>query len=137
MTSMIIETIGNEYEGENKWYGIVIGRDNCLYCLPHHAKQLLKIDPSNDETTLVGEEYDGCWNWCNGFAHGDFIYGIPFEADRFLKYNIKTEISELVGDDLGGFLGKWKSGAVADDGCLLDAISEVANGTILLYNKQL
>ena len=55
MTSIITETIGNEYEGDNKWNGIVKGKDNCFYCLPHNATQILKIDPSNDETTLMGE----------------------------------------------------------------------------------
>ena len=92
------ETIGNEYEGGAKWWGIVKGRDNCLYCLPYCADQILKIDPSNGETTLVGEEYDGNGKWCNGFAHGDCIYGIPFFANQFLKYNTKTGTSELVGD---------------------------------------
>ena len=118
MTSMITETIGNEYNGIMKWYGIVKGRDDCLYCLPHGVQQLLKIDPSNDETTLVGEVYYGSGNWCDGFAHGDFIYGIPYHANKFLKYNLKTGISELVGDDLGNGFEKWISGAVADDGCL-------------------
>ena len=56
MTSILTETIGNEYEGNGKWRGIVNGSDNCFYCLPSDAKQILKIDPSNDETTLVGEE---------------------------------------------------------------------------------
>ena len=48
MTSILTETIGSEYEGGDKWCGIVKGSDNCLYCLPSNAKQLLKIDPSND-----------------------------------------------------------------------------------------
>ena len=56
MTSIITGTIGSEYERYDMWFGIVKGRDNCLYCLPYDAKQLLKIDPSNDETILVGEE---------------------------------------------------------------------------------
>ena len=111
------ETIGNEYEGDLKWAGIIKGSDNCFYCLPHCAKQLLKVDPSNDVTTLVGEEYYGGSKWCNGFAHGDFIYGIPLFKNQFLKYNTKTETSELVGDDFGNNYGKWCSGAVADDGC--------------------
>jgi len=119
MTSIITETMGSEYEGNNKWSGIVKGSDNCLYCLPCHAKQILKIDPSNDETTLVGKEYDGYYKWCNGFPHGDFIYGIPFNANQFLKYNTKTQTSELVGDDFGDNNNeKWMSGAVGDDGCL-------------------
>ena len=86
MTSIITEIIGNEYEGDSKWCGIVKGRDNCFYCLPSDADQILKIDPSNDETTLVGEEYDGSLKWCNGFAHGDFIYGIPYNNNIFLKH---------------------------------------------------
>jgi len=75
MTSILTETIGNEYAGNEKWWGIVKGSDNCFYCLPFNAKQLLKIDPSNDETTLVGEEYDGYAKWRTGFSHGDFVYG--------------------------------------------------------------
>ena len=118
MTSIITETMGSEYERDGKWSGIVKCRDNCFYCLPHDAKQILKIDPSNDETTLVGEEYNGYAKWRNGFVHGDCIYGIPYYAHQFLKYNIKTETSELVGDDLAGNNGKWMSGAVGDDGCL-------------------
>ena len=117
MTSILTETIGNEYEGKWKWSGIVKGSDNCFYCLPFFAKQLLKIDPSNDETTLVGEEYDGYIKFRNGFAHGDFIYGIPYRYNKFLKYNVNTKTSELVGDDIGGTYEKWMSGAVADDGC--------------------
>jgi len=67
----------------------------------------------------VGDKYDGGWKWKNGFAHGDFIYGIPYDANKFLKYNIKTESSELVGDDFGdNFSTRWMSGAVANDGCL-------------------
>ena len=79
------ETIGNKYEGQMKWYGIVKGSDNCFYCLPHDAKQILKVDPSNTETTLVGEKYDGNRKWRNGFSHGDFVYGIPFKANQSLK----------------------------------------------------
>ena len=51
---MITKTIGNEYEGENKWSGIVKGKDSCFYCLPYDATQILKMNPSNDEITLVG-----------------------------------------------------------------------------------
>ena len=52
-------------------------------------KKIMKIDPSNDETTLVGEEYNGVGKWRNGFTHGDFIYGIPYKEYQFLKYNVK------------------------------------------------
>ena len=34
-----------------------------------------------------------------------------------MKYNIKTQTSELVGDDFVHYYGKWISSAVADDGC--------------------
>ena len=118
------KTIGTEYEGYRKWRGIVKGNNNCLYCIPFYATQILKIDPSTDQTTLVGQIYEGDFKWYNGFAHGDFIYGIPYNAQQFLKYNIITETSELVGGDIID-IGeededddfKWRSGAVADDGC--------------------
>ena len=92
-------------------------RDNCFYCLPFYAKQLPKVNPFNDETILVGKEYEGGGKWCNGFLHGDLIYGIPFQANKFLKYNIKTEISEIVGDDFD-YRFKLISGAVVSDDCL-------------------
>ena len=101
MTSMTSETICSKYKGDAKWHGIVKGKDDCFYCLPCNAKQILKIDPSNDKTTLVGVEYDDNYKWCNGFAHEDCIYGISLRSNQFLKYNIKTGTSELVGDDLG------------------------------------
>ena len=133
MSSMITETIGNEYEGGRKWYGIVKGSDNCFYCLPYDASRVLKIDHSNDETTLVGEEQIGSGKWCNGFAHGDFIYGIPHRETQFLKYNIKTESSELVGDYFEADChGEWMSGAVTDDGCLY--CFPFAHNRILKFN---
>ena len=85
MTSIITIQIGSDYNGRVKWSGIVKGSDNYFYCLPYYSEQLLKIDPFNDETSLVGENYISCDKWYNGFAHGGCIYGIPFYANQFLK----------------------------------------------------
>merc|ERR1711957_9809 len=74
----ITERIGNNYEGTEKWKGIVKGSNNCYYCIPYNAEQILKIDPSNDKTTLVGKTHNGDWKWYNGFAHENFIYCIPY-----------------------------------------------------------
>ena len=101
MTSILTETIGNEYEGDMKWSGIIKGRDNCFYCLPYEAKHILKVDPSNDVITLVGEKISYWTKYQSGFANGDFVYGIPYDNCKFLKFNIKTKTSEFVGDDLG------------------------------------
>ena len=115
----ITERIGNNYEGTEKWKGIVKGSNNCYYCIPYNAEQILKIDPSNDKTTLVGKKHNGDWKWYNGFAHENFIYCIPYFANQFLKFNVITEKSELVGGNLGngGYKQKWVSGALANDGC--------------------
>ena len=68
------KTIGTEYEGYRKWRGIVKGNNKCLYCIPFYAKQILKIDPSNnDQTTLVGHIYEGDVKWYNGFAPGFYL----------------------------------------------------------------
>ena len=117
---MIIETIDSEYERNSKWCcGIVKGNDNCFFCLPFGAKYVLTINSSNDETTLAGEENNDYRQWCNGFAQTDFSYGISYRCNKLLKYNTKTEISELVCDGLvDDYYGKWMSGAVADDGSL-------------------
>ena len=86
-----------------------------FYCLPSDAKQILKIDPSNDETTLVEEQYDDAEKLCNGFARDNFIYAIPSLTNKCFK---KIGTSELVGDDFEDDSWKWMSGAVTDDGCL-------------------
>jgi len=113
----ITERIGSDYKGTEKWKGIVKGSNNCYYCIPYNAEQILKIDPSNDKTTLVGKKHDGDLKWHNGFAHENFIYCIPYFANQFLRFNVITEKSELVGGSLGKGNQKWVSGALANDGC--------------------
>ena len=77
-TSILTETIGNKYEGYEKWFGIVKGSENCFYYLPNYEKQILKIDPSNDETTLVREKYIGDENGVT-----DLHTGVLFTAFYF------------------------------------------------------
>ena len=116
---MMTETIGMDYgKGVDKWSCIIKGSDNCFYCLPNQAEQILKVDPSNNVTTLVGEKISYWTKYQSGFANGDFVYGIPYDNCKFLKFNIKTKTSEFFGDDLGFYGMKWTSGTLADDGCV-------------------
>ena len=83
MASIITTTIDSGYAECVKWSGIVKGSDNCFYCLPYYSEQLLKIDPFNDETSLVGKTYIGCDKWYNGFAHGDCITVFNYMQTNF------------------------------------------------------
>ena len=33
--------------GDEKWEGGVVGNDGVLYCMPQHAKHVLKVDPGS------------------------------------------------------------------------------------------
>jgi len=55
-----------------------MGNDNNMYCIPHNAEQVLRLDTSTLRTTLVGDEYEGHCKWSGGAKGKDgSIYGVP------------------------------------------------------------
>ncbi|KAK1747043.1 hypothetical protein QTG54_002387 [Skeletonema marinoi] len=126
--------------GSNKWYGGILGNDNCVYGIPYAAGSVLCIDANTDEVSLLG---DFGWNKYN--FHGGIksskgaIYAFPAHADKVLK--IDTTITN--GDD-GEKLSllsiqrapydndpvtryKWLGGSIGKDGNIFGMPSDASS----------
>jgi hypothetical protein len=69
----------------NKWYGGIVGRDNCVYGIPYRTCAVLKIDCSNDSATLIGPDYGTTkYNWHGGIQVHGKIYAHPSHANTVL-----------------------------------------------------
>ena len=127
--------------GTNKWYGGILGSDNCVYGIPYAAGSVLCINANTDEVSLLG---DYGWNKYN--FHGGVkssrgaIYAFPAHADKVLK--IDTTI--INGDDVDEKLSllpiqrapydndtvtryKWLGGCVGKDGNIFAMPSDASS----------
>jgi hypothetical protein len=76
----------------NKWYGGIVGRDNCVYGIPYRSCAVLKIDCSNDTATLIGPDYGTTkYNWHGGIQVHGKIYAHPSHADTVLVINTNLD----------------------------------------------
>ena len=87
-----------------KWFGGLIGSDKCIYGIPHNAQGVLKIDPTNDEVTIMKQDDGqplpkGNWKWHGGLAAPKYhkIIGFPNNSDHVLVINCKTQRVYTVG----------------------------------------
>ena len=70
----------------NKWYGGILGDDNCIYGIPYAAGSILCIDANTDQVSLLGN-----FGWNKYNFHGGVksklgsIYAFPAHADTVLK----------------------------------------------------
>lgn len=115
-----IEEVGEDLgRGGWRWAGGVISRDGCIYCIPYNATRVLKFDPSNGSSCLIGDELgEDKGKWCCGVLGDGYIYGIPFNSHRVLKIDLTNNNTSFVGCELGSGALKWMSGAIANDGCM-------------------
>lgn len=110
----------------NKWYGGIVGADNCVYGVPYRSCAVLRIDCQSDTAALVGPDY-GCarYRWHGGIQRHGKIYAHPSHADTVLVINtnpgakeICTELpiqrAEYDKDERQNY--KWLGGAVGVDG---------------------
>jgi len=107
-----------------KWADGVVARDGPqsslwnLYAIPSNANRVMKYDPFNNTSSLIGDNLGpGTYKWCCGIRVDNFIYGIPYCSSWILKIDTTNDTTALVGNDLGGGF-KWTSGALAQDGCI-------------------
>jgi len=113
----------------NKFYGGILGEDNCVYGVPYRSCAVLRIDCDNDSASLVGPDYGVAgYNWHGGIQIGGKIYAHPSHADDLVlvintnpdcpKEEICTELpikrAEYDKDDRKNF--KWLGGSVGADG---------------------
>jgi hypothetical protein len=68
-------------------------------------------------TTLIGDEIQGKYKW-NTFVDGKngFLYGIPFNARRVVKFNPVDKSLTEIGPDLGDGGDKWHCGVRVNNG---------------------
>ena len=69
----------------NKWYGGIVGEDNCVYGIPYRSCAVLQIDCATGSARLVGKEYGtGLYNWHGGIQRHGKIYAHPSHAETVL-----------------------------------------------------
>jgi hypothetical protein len=69
----------------NKWYGGIVGRDNCVYGIPYRTCAVLKIDCSTDSASLIGPDFGSTkYNWHGGIQVNGLIYAHPSHANTVL-----------------------------------------------------
>ena len=49
-----------------KWHGAVVGHDNVIYAVPQKAERVLRIDPSTDSVSFIGDRFEGENKWAGG-----------------------------------------------------------------------
>jgi hypothetical protein len=68
-------------------------------------------------TTIIGDE--GNWTWSSFVDGGDeFLYGIPYDARRVVKFNPLDKSLTEIGPDFGEGGAKWKRGVRANTGSI-------------------
>jgi hypothetical protein len=68
-------------------------------------------------TTLIGDEIEGNDIWLHFVDGGDgFLYGIPSNARRVVKFNPLDKSLTEIGPDLGEGIDKWLCGVLANTG---------------------
>jgi hypothetical protein len=113
----IISNVGGVAEEDFMCDKGVVGGDGYIYAANRFG-QVLKVDTTRNNCTWIG---DRIFSGRCGAGWGDAIIGVdkciywpPLYAKRVLKFDPETQqLPSLVGDDLGGLVGKWRSGALA------------------------
>ena len=68
-------------------------------------------------TNLVGTTYETVQKWRSGVLGPDgFVYGIPYDFERVLRFDPVTDTSVNIGSYLSSDTGKWLGGVVGQDG---------------------
>jgi hypothetical protein len=114
-------TVGEEVEEGFYCGNGVLAGDGYIYAANWYG-QVLQIYTTNSDYTWIGDSmYSGARaGWGDPIVGADkCIYWPPFNANRVLKFDPKTQQSpSLVGGDLGRGYKKWKGGALATDGVI-------------------
>jgi hypothetical protein len=70
-------------------------------------------------TKLIGDEIQGPRKWSAFVDGGDgFLYGIPCDARRVVKFDPLDKSMTEIGPDLGGGEYKWMCGVLANNRCI-------------------
>ena len=133
-----MDTFGPSFEGKFKWLrGVDIPAENmkqndahnefpdgCCVALPCNHASILKINPFNDHVTTFGTDViQECgtdrWLYHGGvLASNGYVYAIPANATRVLKFHPLTEEVCFIGPEFDSGYCKWFGGLYASDGCI-------------------
>lgn len=84
--------------GGNAWQSGVLAANGCIYCIPHNATQVLKINTQDDSLTLFGSLGAGTLKWSAGVLGIDGnIYGIPRTDTTVLKIDTVNDTATTFG----------------------------------------
>lgn len=65
--------------GDKQWFGAILGKDGCIYCIPCNANRVLRINPKTGQLSTFGELPKGGWKWRHGaLAPNGKIYCVPY-----------------------------------------------------------
>ena len=87
-----VETLHNvelPETGLGLWISGALAADNNICYMPCSARQIMRLNPDNDTLSSVGDDLGGgCYKY-EGTVVGndDYLYGIPFEAKRIVKFD--------------------------------------------------
>lgn len=130
-----IDFIGPAFSGKFKWLrGVEVPSyvmddarfpDGCCFALPCNAPCILKVNPHDSEVSTFGHNVlENCCTTNGWFYHGGnlaangWVYAIPANAERVLKFHPVTEVCEMIGPNFGSGLQKWYGGIEGVDGCI-------------------
>ena len=131
----------------NKWYGGILGDDNCIYGVPYAASGVLCIDANTDTVELIGEEQFGVqqYNWHGGIKHptNGKIYCFPAHNSHVLTIDssLSSEDSSVSLEDRLALLEihrapydnddvtryKWLGGSLGADGNIYGMPSDASS----------
>ena len=86
---------------EAMWIAGVLTDDGCIYYMPFHASHILRLDPNNsDSLSLVGENLGYADYGVAVLSNDGFIYGIPSGGLNLIKYNPRTNSTDIIEEAL-------------------------------------
>jgi hypothetical protein len=131
-----MDLMGPEFPGKFKWLrGVTVSSaameqhadypSGCCLALPSNDPSILKINPATDHVYSFGSEViqQACvgvqgWYYHGGnLAPNGWVYAIPANATRVLKFHPVTDQVVLLGPEFTG-PQKWYGGITGSDGCI-------------------
>jgi len=116
------QVIGKIFKGALKWWVAILADNGSIYGIPYHATQVLKFDPIERQTTLIGGSVgDTQDKWSGGVLGQDgFIYGVPYRTNSILRIDPNSDTTSLVaeGHNLLTPDRGFGSGVVAENGII-------------------
>jgi len=150
LASERVEEIGPALtDGQNKFYGGILGVDGCIYGIPYNASGVLRIDPTTDAVQVIGEYPVGGYKWHGGLLARStgVIYGFPAHANEVLCVDTNVHVdndNDERGDqswrvstipiqrhaedtDARDQQYQWLGGAYGADGCIYGMPSDATS----------